>query len=181
VAIADFRGVPSSRVPSGRTTKLSTYGLAVAARAVARPVASLMAGRVTETLSSTPADQGRQTLEILVLQTKQERQDIMPTEPANSRRVFRPIAGDRDRLPQHRGMSSEKQRQHCERQRQPDRQPEQRAAEGFFGGSPVPQGTQHEGEEQTYQAEAEDYCLQFRLIDSISDRVALIIGSLGSS
>ena len=79
----------------------------------------------------------------------------MPTELADIRRVFRSLGGDRDWMPQHRAMPSEKQHQDGECERQPDRQPDQRAAEGFFGGSPVPQGAQHEGEEQAYQAVAE--------------------------
>jgi len=79
----------------------------------------------------------------------------MPIDLANLSRVFRRIAGDRDWLPQYRGMPPEKQRQHYERQRQPHRQPDQRAAEGSFGAAPVPQGAQHEGKEQAYEAVAE--------------------------
>jgi hypothetical protein len=69
----------------------------------------------------------------------------MPIELAKLGRVFRPVARDRDRLPQHRGMSPEGQRQEHERQGQPNRQPDELVAEGFFGAAPVSESVQHQG------------------------------------
>ncbi len=82
----------------------------------------------------------------------------MPIDLANSRRVFRRVASDRQWLPQHRGMPPKKQRQYYERQRQPHRQPDQRAAEDFFGAASIAQRAQQEGKEQAYQAVAEIEC-----------------------
>ena len=93
-----------------------------------------------------------------VLQTKQERQDAMPIDLANLSRVFRGIAGDFDWLPQHCRIPPEKQRQHYERQRKPNRQPDQRAAEGFFGAASIAQRAQQERKKQAYRAVAEIEC-----------------------
>ena len=59
VVMASFRGVPSSKVHSGRATKLIMYGLPVAARAWASPMASLQAGNVAASRQSTPASASR--------------------------------------------------------------------------------------------------------------------------
>jgi len=77
---------------------------------------------------------------------------------ANLSRVFRGIAGDFDWLPQHCRIPPEKQRQHYERQRKPNRQPDQRAAEGFFGAASIAQRAQQERKKQAYQAVAEIEC-----------------------
>ena len=76
----------------------------------------------------------------------------MPIDLANLSRVFRGIAGDFDWLPQHCRIPPEKQRQHYERQRKPNRQPDQRAAEGFFGAASIAQRAQQERKKQAYQA-----------------------------
>ena len=72
-----------------------------------------------------------------------------------SKRVFRRAGGERAGLPQERGMPPERERQDHKRQGKPDRQPDERAAEGFFGAAPVPQGAQHHGKEQADEAVAE--------------------------
>jgi polar amino acid transport system substrate-binding protein len=79
----------------------------------------------------------------------------MPTDFANSRRAFRGVAGDTARLPQQRGMPPEKQCQHCERQHEPHRQPDQRAAEGFIGAAAIAQSAQQKGKEEADQAVTE--------------------------
>jgi polar amino acid transport system substrate-binding protein len=82
----------------------------------------------------------------------------MPIDLANLSRVFRGIAGDFDWLPQHCRIPPEKQRQHYEHQRKPNRQPDQRAAEGFFGAASIAQRAQQERKKQAYQAVAEIEC-----------------------
>jgi polar amino acid transport system substrate-binding protein len=79
----------------------------------------------------------------------------MPIDPANSKWIFRCVAGDRTSLPQHRSMPPEKQRQHDERQRQSHWQPDQRSAESFFSAASVAQGSQHQGKEQADKSVAE--------------------------
>ena len=71
------------------------------------------------------------------------------------RRAFRGEAGGIARLPQQRGIPPEKHGQHSERQHEPHRQPDQRAAEGFFGAAAVVQGAQQKGKEETDQAVTE--------------------------
>jgi polar amino acid transport system substrate-binding protein len=68
----------------------------------------------------------------------------------NLRRAFRGVAGAR--LPQQRGVPPEKQGQHCECQHKPHRQPNQRAAEGFFGAAAITQGAQQKGKEKADEA-----------------------------
>ena len=82
----------------------------------------------------------------------------MPIDLANLSRVFRGIAGDFDWLPQHCRIPPEKQRQHYEHQRKPNRQPDQRVAEGFFGAASIAQRAQQERKKQAYQAVAEIEC-----------------------
>jgi polar amino acid transport system substrate-binding protein len=79
----------------------------------------------------------------------------MLIEFANLRRAFRSVAGDSSRLSQQRGMPAEKDGQHCESQHEPYRQPDQRAAEGFFGAAAIAQGAQQKGKEETDQAVTE--------------------------
>jgi polar amino acid transport system substrate-binding protein len=73
----------------------------------------------------------------------------------NLRQTFRGVAGDTARLPQQRGMPPEKDGQHSEGQHEPHRQPDQRAAEGFFGAAAVTQGAQQKGKEEADQAVTE--------------------------
>jgi hypothetical protein len=82
----------------------------------------------------------------------------MPIDFANLRRTFRGVAGDRAWLPQQRGMPPEIPCQHYEHQREPHRQPDQRAAEDFFGAASIAQRAQQEGKEQTYQTVTEIEC-----------------------
>ncbi len=79
----------------------------------------------------------------------------MLTDLVNSRRAFRGVAGDTARLPQQRDMPPEKHRQHAESQHQPHREPDQRAAEGFFGAAAVAQGAKQKGKEEADQAVTE--------------------------
>jgi len=55
-------------------------------------------------------------------------------------------------------MPSEKHSQQYERQRKPNCQPDQCAAEDLFGGAPIAQGPQQESKKQAYQAVAEIEC-----------------------
>jgi polar amino acid transport system substrate-binding protein len=79
----------------------------------------------------------------------------MLTESANLRRAFRGVVDETARLPQQRGMPPEKDGQHPERQHEPHRQPDQRAAEGFFGAAAIAQGTEQKGKEETDQTVTE--------------------------
>jgi polar amino acid transport system substrate-binding protein len=79
----------------------------------------------------------------------------MLTDFANLGRVFRGRAGDATRLPQQWGVPPEEERQHHERQCQPDRQPDQRAAKGFFGVPTVAQSAEQKGKKQADQAVTE--------------------------
>ena len=61
----------------------------------------------------------------------------------------------RARLPQQRGMAPETDCQDYQHQCEPYRQPDQRAAEDFFGAASIAQRAQQEGKEEAYQAVAE--------------------------
>ena len=60
------------------------------------------------------------------------------------------------------GIPSEKHSQQYERQREPNGEPDQRAAEDLFGAASVTQGPQQEGKKQAYQAVAEIECNTFK-------------------
>ena len=62
-------------------------------------------------------------------------------------------------------MPSEKHSQQYERQREPNGEPDQRAAEDLFGAASVTQGPQQEGKKKAYQAVAEIECNTFERKD----------------
>ena len=71
----------------------------------------------------------------------------MPIELASLSRTFLSLPDNRAWLPQQRGVPSERQRQHYERQCKPYWQPDQGPAEDFFRAIPVTQGAQQQGKE----------------------------------
>jgi hypothetical protein len=82
-------------------------------------------------------------------------------------------------------MPSEKHSQQYERQREPNGEPDQRAAEDLFGAASVTQGPQQESKKQAYQAVAEIECDAFERKDCRApmrfDEGVQIIGVLGTS
>jgi polar amino acid transport system substrate-binding protein len=104
----------------------------------------------------------------------------MLTDFANLSRAFRGVAGDTSRPSQHRDMPPEKHRQHGERQNQPHRQPDQRAAEGFFGAAAVAQSAKQKRKQETDQAvtEIEGHALErkYRCPSARFDEGVQIIG-----
>ena len=76
----------------------------------------------------------------------------------DSQRVLQLVAGDRTGLFQKGEMSAEKDGQHRESQNEPDRQPNQRSAEGLFGTAPIPQGPQNQGEQQAHETVTKVEC-----------------------
>lgn len=98
----------------------------------------------------------------------------------NLRRAFRGVPGDAARLPQQWGMPPEKDGQHSKRQQEPHRQPNQCAAEGFFGAAAIAQGAQKKGEEETDQAvtEIEGHALErkYRCPSARFDQGVQIVG-----
>ncbi|HEY6767816.1 MAG TPA: hypothetical protein VI386_23935 [Candidatus Sulfotelmatobacter sp.] len=89
----------------------------------------------------------------------------IPIDFAHLRLIFRGVAGDHTWLPQQWGMPSEKHSQQDERQREPNGQPDQRAAEDLFGAPSITQGPEQEGKKQAYQAVAEIECNTFERKD----------------
>jgi polar amino acid transport system substrate-binding protein len=87
----------------------------------------------------------------------------MPIDFANLRRTLRAVAADSTL--QQCGVPAEKQCQRYEREREPERQPDQGTAEDFFGTPSIAQSAQQKGKEQTDQTVAEIECDPFERKD----------------